>query len=179
MRSRKMPTTSVRRRISLLWRVVGADLFPVFDGERGEGEHVGLGGLEQRERVGELRVYRGAQFALLAVHCFGVGLFETLRSIPATIGHACFGVSLVGCSRSGCGIVANQHQEGSLRSRLRGLGGRMRRNLLMPEVLMPRRCISVRVRSRAASFISTAMTRFVRPARSAVMVPARSPRPTQ
>jgi len=47
LRSGKIPTTSVRRRISRLSRFAGVapDLAPDLLGEVGEGEHVGAGGV--------------------------------------------------------------------------------------------------------------------------------------
>ena len=57
-------------------------MFPALDRERREREHVGLGGLEQRERVRELAVQRGANLLILTVHRLGVGLFEHALEHP-------------------------------------------------------------------------------------------------
>src|SRR4051812_42258886 len=76
-RSGKMPTTSVRRRISRLRRSLGlklGDLAPDLLGEGGEGQHVGAGGLEV---LGDLRQFvgQGVQDPVeLGVHGGGVGL---------------------------------------------------------------------------------------------------------
>ena len=55
----KIPTESVRRRISLLKRsagIVGPDLSPHLDGEGGEGQQVGSCGLEVVGGLGQDRV---------------------------------------------------------------------------------------------------------------------------
>ena len=73
----KIPTTSVRRRISRFSRlvgVVGPDLAPDLLGERGEGEHVGAGVLEVLGDGGEL-VGQGVEDPVeLGVDRVGVGL---------------------------------------------------------------------------------------------------------
>jgi len=63
LRSGKIPTTSVRRRISRLRRSLGLldpDLAPDLFGEGGEGEDVGAGGVEVVEHRGQ----RGDELAV-------------------------------------------------------------------------------------------------------------------
>ena len=75
-RSGKIPTTSVRRRISRLRRsqVVGPHLPPEALREGREREHVGAGGLVVVRDLGQL-LFQGAQDAVeLGVHGVRVGL---------------------------------------------------------------------------------------------------------
>lgn len=76
MRSGKIPTTSVRRRISVqpLLRIVGPDLAPQAFGEGREREDVLAGGFEVVRDLGQF-LGQGVQDPVeLGVHAGGVGL---------------------------------------------------------------------------------------------------------
>src|SRR4051794_33994507 len=96
LRSGKMTTTSVRRRISRLSRygVVRPDLAPQVPGERGERQHVGAGGVEVVVHLGQLHRDGVQQLVVLGVHRRGVGWSYTLCGIALTAGHELFGHAL-------------------------------------------------------------------------------------
>jgi hypothetical protein len=78
-RSGKVPTTSVRRLISLFrafLEVVGPDLLPHVPGEGGEGEEVFAGGFEVLGGLGVLLVQPGDGGGHLLADGGCVGLFE-------------------------------------------------------------------------------------------------------
>jgi hypothetical protein len=74
----KIPTTSVRRRISRssrsFNRVIRPDLSPEFFGEHGEGEDVGTGGIEVGERFRQFVFQRVEDPVELGVDRLGIGL---------------------------------------------------------------------------------------------------------
>jgi hypothetical protein len=72
----KIPTTSVRRRISRLSRsqVAGPDLAPQLLRKAGEREHVGAGGVEVLGDLGELLGQGVEDLVELGVHARRVGL---------------------------------------------------------------------------------------------------------
>ena len=75
----KMPTTSVRRRISLLsrsWGLLRPDLPPVLLGEGGEGQDVGRGADQHVGRVGEALGELLDHPGVLGQDLFVVGLLE-------------------------------------------------------------------------------------------------------
>jgi hypothetical protein len=79
LRSGKMPTTSVRRRISLSSRSCGLfkpDLAPDLLGERGEGQQFGTSGIEVLGHLGEL-VAGGIEDSIVLGHNgWGIWLVE-------------------------------------------------------------------------------------------------------